>query len=1646
MSPMKNIKKIVAFLAIGAILLLSVSMTFLAPAASAAGISVGGDQGQTFTDFKPGDSLELNSGNLSNSLTTTDDATEFILRVVNFALGFLGLIAVIIVIYGGVLYVTAAGEEEKTQTGKKAITYAAIGLLIVLGSFAFVNTIIRGAGGEEGAGNEQVIAGNTGSSFNAAASRVRSIAEDIRSSFIFFAQINDELKLVIGDANKASLSYEERLVPKADIQKALYSVQEKLNNIKSRADEYSGMSSSINSILSYLIDKIDEVGIAGNNVLSKIDGNGGLEVCTSDQSKKAELSALEGVTGTKLDIAVPEYDSEGNSTGMSQTCKGYSNYSHDLYVIWAGVNGAKKVLTSSISTSGPSMSNVIDGIKQATIEQTIDSLIDLDDIRQELSSTGVFSGVKEDNGLLEMYEAMTASFGDPYEAENGNYTTGGTTYLDELNAWTFSNYITNPSELDRVGAVLSEALELQLEFAEELENIKSVSARLRASTISGNAPLLVTFDVNESTDPAGGSLIGSNIDWTNIKGINTYEGVAIDTNDLAKAVECSYLVDDDATKDGSIEEAYSPTYKQCLFKYPGTYNATVVIKSNDPARYLPGMSNLIIKIDPPSTKIDLEVEVGRDQPIEIMKYYEREGVIRKDLSTVQVTLAEAESKDGLIFDASATKNVKSFKWDFGNGEIIEATTDSIQPVKYKTKGRYQVTLEVMNNQGEVDRKIFMVEVTDVAAFISITPSSNISIGDSITIDGSQSRSSSGPIKAYEWIITNQRTKIDEVLGVNTNKPTFVHKFKTNDEYNIHLNVITGDPEPAWADHKVQVISEPPQAIIKYAIPDSGQPAVVHLDGTTSFDPDGDSKNIEYTWTIKPDGIENWELFNGTGTEMNKATEEVKFKKKGEYEVTLKALDKTTKARTGFPLEYSEVTETIVIDDLLDIAWGEFESTGLLGKGDNDPGEATIKFKISSEKGNDYVIDFGDEEEGTGPISGDVNVTHNYTATGKYTVEATVYDDEDNGNSIKKSIYIGGGDSPIAKAAVFINGNEVYDLTSIIEVSKKDIITFDGSESRNIDGTGRNLKYSWNFGDTGNSSSKAATHSYDELSPVDPGYFTATLKAYDEDEASKEGEDEVYIKVVNKAPTFSAIQAVPASSSSDLITPVNVDVKAHNADDEDGEIIQYRWWYYDVDDPDEQLGVQITKGPTARVIVGTTGKEGKESTYGFGLEITDSENKTTQSEDVLQEAQIPKVTVTNGPNELPTAKFNVDTTSVFTGDSVRFTSASKDPDGTILEYIWDIEGDGFHNNEPTEASTLDYAYSIRDMEGYDVRLKVRDDKGGESISDIITIYVDSLAEPPAAAFNYEVVENSYGKKIQFTNNSEVDEDSGAEIISFVWDFDTESDFSTADSNGDGDLGNDTDSQAESPARLYTEYGEYTVKLTVTDNQGNSDEVERTMKIPLADPPVAAFTYQVVNGQVIFQNNSTADVVSGAMVKEYIWDFDTASQLPNADSDGDGVKDNDIDSDLEAPVKTYSIAGIYKVMLTVIDNSGSKDSVVNVVDTSEVGVSPGTSGDLVAALITNPLPSSDGIVQLAGAEGSVTFDFSKSEGAISYYIIDKNIYFDTDGNGIKNDDQDFKTTLPGTWKTNFEKAWGKTASKLTVIDIYENESSVTQEIKF
>ena len=57
---------------------------------------------------------------------------QLALTIVNFFLTFLGLIAVVMIIYGGFLYVSAAGNQEKIESAKKIIMYAVNGIVVLM--------------------------------------------------------------------------------------------------------------------------------------------------------------------------------------------------------------------------------------------------------------------------------------------------------------------------------------------------------------------------------------------------------------------------------------------------------------------------------------------------------------------------------------------------------------------------------------------------------------------------------------------------------------------------------------------------------------------------------------------------------------------------------------------------------------------------------------------------------------------------------------------------------------------------------------------------------------------------------------------------------------------------------------------------------------------------------------------------------------------------------------------------------------------------------------------------------------------------------------------------------------------------------------------------------------------------------------------------------------------------------------------------------------------------------------------------------------------------------------------------------------------------------------------------------------------------
>lgn len=62
----------------------------------------------------------------------------------NFVVSIVGPIAVLMLLAGGIMYITAAGKEDQMSKAKKLIVAAIVGIIIMFGAFAIVSTFISG--------------------------------------------------------------------------------------------------------------------------------------------------------------------------------------------------------------------------------------------------------------------------------------------------------------------------------------------------------------------------------------------------------------------------------------------------------------------------------------------------------------------------------------------------------------------------------------------------------------------------------------------------------------------------------------------------------------------------------------------------------------------------------------------------------------------------------------------------------------------------------------------------------------------------------------------------------------------------------------------------------------------------------------------------------------------------------------------------------------------------------------------------------------------------------------------------------------------------------------------------------------------------------------------------------------------------------------------------------------------------------------------------------------------------------------------------------------------------------------------------------------------------------------------------------------
>ena len=94
--------------------------------------------------------LGLNEFSSNTNLGTNIELISTIARLINIILGFLGVLVVVGIVYGGFKRMTAAGNEEQISSGNKIMGAGIVGLVIVLAAYAItafvVNQLVEATG------------------------------------------------------------------------------------------------------------------------------------------------------------------------------------------------------------------------------------------------------------------------------------------------------------------------------------------------------------------------------------------------------------------------------------------------------------------------------------------------------------------------------------------------------------------------------------------------------------------------------------------------------------------------------------------------------------------------------------------------------------------------------------------------------------------------------------------------------------------------------------------------------------------------------------------------------------------------------------------------------------------------------------------------------------------------------------------------------------------------------------------------------------------------------------------------------------------------------------------------------------------------------------------------------------------------------------------------------------------------------------------------------------------------------------------------------------------------------------------------------------------------------------------------------------
>ena len=868
------------------------------------------------------------------------------------------------------------------------------------------------------------------------------------------------------------------------------------------------------------------------------------------------------------------------------------------------------------------------------------------------------------------------------------------------------NLAKNYSNSDMEALMWNSCYKSLTEAINKINSSYTVKPLATANPSQGNAPLTVSFEAKNSTDPS----------LETIPADNFYR-----------------YYRDEKWVDRPIWQWQLKSY---TFNEPGRFVVHLVVRSSNVDQWiLDWEKNLIINVSPKAADIVV---------------YANTRMLSKNFP---LKLWTAEGERWVVFDWSLTKprwwteildhrRIITNNWDTKyDSKYIDGKPSFIN-VPLKWNWLFKVTLITRDNQKNTLSEEFYVYLSDPVTIIKQTPE-KWTTSTTFNFDGSASYSITNKITSYVWEV------FDGNWDENNWEKIIMHQGKKMDfnwnkklkpwNYMVKLTVTdaTGSQNVETKELYVESTTPSPQFTVT---PTSKRqyPSEFTLDAsnTTDIDVDNWVDSLEFEREFSTDNVKI------LSTEGNNKKMVVQFNEKGTHTIRMVAIDQYWKfASVSKKVEVKSTLRPEIEIIPWPITW-----------------EETLQLKSSVNKPiSNYSWDFWD---GTNPISSQkvTEIQHKYKSRWIYSVKLTVTsEDWEESNTITEKGFIWEIDHPIVAYTVSDNKgfyiqssemcNDSWTMVEAYPVDRYAEITINPSKSVNTKWTSNGLQYVFEkealvWANQAKITSQFST----KFNQLWCHYVDLTVK---DSNVWKQDKRRIWFNVKNASPKLKSVvlsfpqytnsvntfwitnninsnKAIIGCSWSSNLT---VKVTAVDPTDSDWNISRLRFYYYNIDDPDRILEYKesLINVPYVYFILPRISWE-----YKFWVMVYDNDWWMINSDDYL--ASNPSVYFSSdcGDIGIPTVTLKVSSTNIQVWDTVTFSVVSKvssdnsDDFETDRTFYYDFEWDGewdLVTKEDTVTHEFEDAYEdwIKPKAAVEYRWKLWE-------SEWDTIYVKNWVKP------------------------------------------------------------------------------------------------------------------------------------------------------------------------------------------------------------------------------------------------------------------------------------------------------------------------------